>query len=360
MDRLFVFGQIGQLGGAQTEVWDTLRMWRSHGLDVHVLSLVPINPQTRQALESIGCRGIDCQPDNLSEIEGLAGSVVVDICNATFLHTAAILRRLGCRIAWYNCMSFNYPSELRYYAKSGFLDAHLFNGEWQRRTLEEELLPLGYNTAIGHTIRSSFAIDDWEFAPRPANLSSDFVIGRLSRPDFTKWSKETWALYRQVRHPSRKALVMGIDERLSDWLGPTPNWATALPPCALSAQEFLRRLHCLIPLNHAVFEAWPRVGLEAMAIGVPIVARAEGGWCDLIRHGETGFLAHNNREVVSYANLLARDEQLRMSIVHQARRELESELASPNLAWQSWQPVFERLSSPWDPHAPKRAKHGGQ
>jgi glycosyltransferase involved in cell wall biosynthesis len=92
-------------------------------------------------------------------------------------------------------------------------------------------------------------------------------------------------------------------------------------------------------------ENWPRIGLEAMACGVPIVAPREGGWCEMIDHGETGFLASSAEELGKYGTLLARDEPLRLRIAAQARHKLETELANPDLIWAGWQRLFASLGA---------------
>jgi len=136
---------------------------------------------------------------------------------------------------------------------------------------------------------------------------------------------------------------MGVDETIRKWIGPAPAWAEVLPPCAMPAREFYRRIHCLMPINFSLLENWPRVGLEAMACGVPIVAPREGGWCDMITHGENGFLASSAEEFAELGTLLARDESLRMKIAAQARRKLETELANPDDIWAGWQRLFASL-----------------
>jgi glycosyltransferase involved in cell wall biosynthesis len=102
-------------------------------------------------------------------------------------------------------------------------------------------------------------------------------------------------------------------------------------------------LHCLMPINYSAQESWPRIGLEAMAAGVPIVAPREGGWCDLIVSGENGFLAGSAEEFGELGTRLARDEQLRLQIAAQARRKLEEDLANPELIWAGWQRLFASL-----------------
>ena len=82
-------------------------------------------------------------------------------------------------------------------------------------------------------------------------------------------------------------------------------WDIFVKPMAISVQQFLSTLHCLLPVNGGARENWPRAGLEAMAVGVPIVAQNDWGWREMIEHGVTGFLGSNDCELAHYAACLA-------------------------------------------------------
>jgi glycosyltransferase involved in cell wall biosynthesis len=74
-----------------------------------------------------------------------------------------------------------------------------------------------------------------------------------------------------------------------------------------------------------------------------VVAQNRWGWKEMIRHGETGFLADSHDELAHYAARMAYDEDLRMDIIHRARRALEKQLADPAAIWSGWQRLFESL-----------------
>jgi len=112
---------------------------------------------------------------------------------------------------------------------------------------------------------------------------------------------------------------------------------------AETPQEFLGSLHCMMQVNGGAQENWPRSGLEAMACGVPIVAENRWGWTEMIRHGETGWLADSHDEMAYHAARMAYDEELRMEIAQRARRVLKEELAAPEVLWAAWRRLFESI-----------------
>ena len=185
--------------------------------------------------------------------------------------------------------------------------------------------------------------EEFKFAPRPHAPGEVFVVGRMARPDMDKWSSNTWSIYSAIQYANKRALMLGMDDRTHGKLGAPPIFADCLKPMAISVQQFLSTLHCLLPVNGGARENWPRAGLEAMAAGVPIVAQNDWGWREMIEHGVTGFLGSNDCELAHYAACLAYDEELRQRIVHAARERLVSELASPETIWKSWKQLFRSV-----------------
>ena len=139
--------------------------------------------------------------------------------------------------------------------------------------------------------------------------------------------------------------MRGMDDRTQEKLGEPPLWADCLTPMALPARDFFRQLHCTLPVNGGARENWPRVGLEAMAAGVPIVAQNNWGWREMIEHGVTGFLGSCDEELAHYSATLAYDEDLRMNMVHAARERLVGELANPDVLWAGWKQLFESIAT---------------
>jgi hypothetical protein len=343
MSATVVCGYPGTLGGADTELWHVLRVWRRFGFDVGGIPTSQPSAEWRAKCDAISVYALDVTwPDGIDNVLE-SGTVVLSFCSGEFLKQAARFRELRCKIVWIGCMSWMFPAEREHYDEYGPFDAYVFQSEHQRSKLLPELRQYGVRDDQCFLIRGAFCPDEFPFAPRSHLNGSQFIVGRLARPDLDKWHEKTWAIYEGV--PNRKARVMGWDSRIELKLGRPPEWAEALPPCTESSVDFLHSLHCLMPINGGAEENWPRVGLEAMSAGVPIIAENRWGWREMIDHGRTGFLANDEQEFVHYATLLASDEDLRLEIAHNARRSLESDLANPDTIWAGWKRLFDYVES---------------
>ena len=149
-------------------------------------------------------------------------------------------------------------------------------------------------------------------------LSHIAVRRNFSRPSADKFSPRTWEIYRRIPHPIR-VRILGWATEVRARLGPPPRWASCLPAGRQTPQQFLATLAALVHISGQAVENWPRVGLEAMAAGVPVVAERRGGWPEMIRHAQSGYLCDTDDQFAYYTARLAYDEQHRQEIARQAR-----------------------------------------
>jgi len=343
LPSLFVAGYPGDVGGANTECWHTVQLWRRFGLEVSLIPTWEANPAWRRKLETIGCQTVRAAPEELDRVPGLRGSVVVAFSNRRFLREAARFQALGCRIVWLGCMTWLFPDERRHYALHKPFDAYVFQSQYQQSELQPQLARLGVRPEQCYRIRGAVACDELPIDPLPHAPGSPLVVGRLSRAAADKFARNTWSVYAQIACPIR-ARIMAWDRAVERKLGPPPEWAQCLPAGAESPRQFLGQLHCMMQVNGGAAENWPRSGLEAMACGVPLVAENRWGWREMIRHGQTGYLANSDDELAFYAARLAADEDHRLQIAFRARQVLEEELAQPEILWAGWKRLLEDLT----------------
>lgn len=339
--KVFLLGYPGEMGGANTEAWHTIKLWRQFGVDVHLIPTWGTDTKWENITNEIGCVTHHVDQSSLQKIDGLKGGTVVSFCNDMFLYAVDALRNLDCKLIWVNCMTYVNPLEMNVIRDVGPFNAMVYQSEFQRGLIEGSLASTSYNPATGHLIRGAFDLTGISLSIRPHEKNSPFVVGRAARPAPSKWSSNTWPIYRRIQYPSVEAVMLGMDDQIHKKLGTPPDWATCLRPMAIPADDFYKMLHCLMPINGGDRENWPRVGLEAFASGVPVVAQNEWGWKEMIIHGETGFLGYQDCELAHWTATMAYDEGLREKIATNAWTRLQDELANPEVLFNAWEKVFQ-------------------
>jgi glycosyltransferase involved in cell wall biosynthesis len=106
------------------------------------------------------------------------------------------------------------------------------------------------------------------------------------------------------------------------------------------------------------FEVWPNIALEAMRVGLPVLASPVSGLTEIVEHGVTGWhMAGNDRFAIQAAleHLLAnRDEVERVRASGEVFRRFER-LTAPGPILTQYRELFDRNCSPPAPEAPEAA-----
>jgi len=327
---IHVVGYPADIGGANTELWHTLKLWRSRGLDVTLHAVNGAATHWRARCDAIGCRTAITALRNLSVPEA---ATVVAFCHQPFLREVARLQKHNrARVVHVPCMTYLFPED------RGQCDVYCFQSRFQMGLLAPQLEGLGVGPHRLRLVGGAFDAGEIPFRPRHRSRGDPFMVGRLSRPDGQKFRPNLWQVLGGI--PNVRARVMGWTDSIAGRCGPPPTWAEVLPKNAEPVIDFLAGLHCMLQDGEAL-ENRPRTGLEAMAAGVPIVAPDRGGWPEMVRHGVTGLLGRDPAELTAQAARLEADEPLRLFLARQARQAVEGPLTDPGLCWSRWRSVFE-------------------
>jgi glycosyltransferase involved in cell wall biosynthesis len=280
-------------------------------------------------------------PDGLIDVAGLPDSIVVSFCNTRFLEHAGAFQGLGCRVVWVNCMCWQFPQEkIHYRHENPLFDRYVFQTRYQRDQLTPQLNKWDYSDEQGVLIRGCFDSADFPHEPLPHDRGSRFMVGRLSRNGLDKWPADLWAQYARVPHPT-SVRVMGWSEKVEEKVGEPPRWAQTLLESEEPARKFFRSIHAMAPGVGCCAENWPRVGLEAMAAGVPIVAERKGGWIEML--DGAGVLIDTIDEQAYNLSRLAYDEQHRMGVICAGYDRLRT-IANPKEIIEQWTALFTSLA----------------
>lgn len=333
-NAIWVSGAPSRLGGADTELLNNIYLWRDHGIDVNIVPCYGITEEMKREMVSIGCRFYQHDP------KIFADKIVVSYCNGNFLKELPKIIEHGRpkKVVWFNCMTWTFPDEVRA-SKYGWIDLHGFVSPYQRRMLLDSLRrQVGVRVDEFEGYRPYFKIKPDMFRYRPPE--GEFVLGRLSRPDPSKYSSDTWKIFDGVQtgNKVKKIHIMGYDMNVESKLGKPPEGLDVQlrPANDIPVAKFYRSLHCLIHKTGGSRESYCRIVPEAYAHGVPIIVEDDYAFPDLVINGVTGFRCKTSEEMIEKATLLANNESLRKTIVHNAYEFLKDQIASP-----------ERCISPW-------------
>jgi len=340
--RVFYFGYPGGMGGANVEMLHTAAVWLAAGIDVTFIPTWGEDSAMESRLTALGCETLHVKPEEVERIADLPGSICMSMCNAHFWKVYPTLKKLGCKTVWSGAMTFEFPETVNAFREHGLPDVHHFQSKFQQEEVTRALAPIGKPN--GFLIRGAFNFNEIPYNFRRHDANTDFVIGRLSRPDPDKWSGNHWPILARVPYTKRKAFAMGWTQATQRKCGPPPPWATVLEPQKIPVSDFLGRCHAMLGLNGGARENWPRIGLEAMAAGVPLVCQNLWGWREMIVNGETGFLTESDEEMVYRLAQLAYDDELRRYMIAEARDHLE-ELADPERIGRQWTELFASLGA---------------
>ncbi len=162
------------------------------------------------------------------------------------------------------------------------------------------------------------------FRPRtaPHPPTHRFTLGRHSRDVAEKHHPEDWKVYQAVSECGGTSEVLGGTCMSASF--PPVAGLDLLPARSADMVPFLHALDCYFYRTSTWVEPWGRVVLEAMACGLPVVASRIGGYAQVIRHGENGYLFDTTEEACALIRQLCHDPALRARLGAAARQSAEA------------------------------------
>lgn len=279
-------GAPSALGGADTELRDTILLFEKYGLEYEVVS--------NEAYKKGDYRG----------------KVVASFCNGGFLDR--IFDDPPARVFWFNCMTWTFPKELQA-LKDGLITDVVFQSAYQRDILLPQFNETGSDMRV-------WACPSYVSAHRFRNSRSShpyFGVGRISRPDPDKFAPDTWDIYFRIASLLPKAFyIMGVSEAVLAKIGPPKDaeCVTLYPPNAMPTEVFFRLIDITIQKNCCARESYGRTMVEAMFSGVVPLVQSDFAYPELLGKGgpELGklLLCSSSDEFVERATMLGSQPKL--------------------------------------------------
>ena len=275
-------------------------------IEARIWSDVPPHPELLERDPTISV----ITPDNLPSGDTLA-------IMGLFPQPGSWLRRVRPRRIVLHFNVFNLPDLLRWLGAAGTLGAEQIDILFPSNALRETL---GVDGGVLYS-----PIDTAYFEPRRP-INSVEVVGRMSRDAPTKHHPQDPVLYERLIGAGYEIRVLG-GTHLAPFV-PKRNRLTVLPEHAMPAREFLHSLDLFLYRTGNSFETWGRVVTEAMACCLPVVCHRAGGYAEIIRHGENGFLFDSADEAIALIDAL-RNDAPRLKRIGEAARQTVLDLFTP-------------------------------
>lgn len=336
MRNLFILGHPGLYGGAATELHHQIMLWEEAFPDIR-LHLIPTmqgyqNEPLYQKMVSMGVKYY--KPLDFSAIT--KDDAIINFCSSHFLSNLDTITKYTDKTIFVNCMTFLFDDEKKNCDKIKF---QLYQRPQIRDEHESILRNHGSKAEFIH-FHPYFCPDGWEFSVKDQQKTN---IGRISRQDTDKFSKDVLHIYEYIVSPKMKeGYFLGFDHRSEKKIGKPMSWIkTFKDQNVLPVKNFYNLIDFIVQSTDTK-ENWPRIGFEAMFSGKPLVVDNRGGWQYMIDHGVNGFLCNHARDFIYYGSRLSYDLDLRQKIAENALKKAQ-ELSSFEVSRDSWKKVFDRV-----------------
>ena len=341
--QLILFGCPRPVGGANTAAGHTALLWRKMDLNVTILPAskeAESNPWTARLAEA-GCKIMP--PVERNHLPPwLRNAIIVDFAVELCVRLWPELYKRGCKLVHVptHCVTLGHEHATFALCPPTVL---VCETEFQKRTIGMQYA--AYGVQQQPIIRDAFDPEDFSFQPCPRK-NGHFVVGVLARDVPAKWPHRLVKVLEAVRKRGVKlhGHFMGWTPAMARWSGTLPTWIGHSAPGSIPVSSFMADLHCLLCLPDTD-ENWPRVTMEAMASGVPVVADNRAGFKEQLQNGETALLAGSDEESADAICRLAEDEELRQRLIVRGRAVLE-QIANPALIGAQWKDLFCSLNCP--------------
>lgn len=335
MRKLFIYGFPSLYGGAGTELHHQIYAWKALGnIEIHIIPTCPgyKNEPLYQEMLDIGVK--IHEPHKFSVVS--PDDAVISFCGSLFLENVRHINQFTKRTVFVNCMTWLFNDEKKSH-EQGLIAHSLYQRPQIRDEHEQQLRLLGSRATFTHFIPYFHGINI-NFGTKD---DESVHIGRISRVDKDKFTRFNSQIYAGIISPKPKVgHFLGWGPKAHEVTGTLPTWIKTYPNHnTLPVSKFYDTVDFIVQPTNTT-ENWPRIGLEAMHAGVPLVVDNRGGWQYMIEHGVTGFLCNNERDFMYYGSRLAYDLDLRNQIAYNARKKAE-EISGLEISKESWRQVFE-------------------
>lgn len=347
MKNIYFFQWISDLGGADTRLKELIQCFAtSKKYNLFIIPNDEYRLKEKHHIDFLNKYNVKILSWNTlpEEAEGYA----MAFCNFRLFKESWRLekiKKMGLKFIWSNDMMWTKKEETDAINKS-LVDAIIFTSEFHKKRLVFQN-PAFQNT-INYILPNYFYYENYQNKriSKKESLKDKFVIGKLSRHDWAKYSEHFPTFYNRIEIPNKYFRFMGWDEELAkkySWF-PFDNKFELLPSNKESIIEFLSQLDLYVyNCHHKFTENQSRAVIEAQLLGIPCIVPREGNFPNMVWHERTGFTFDTIEQCYEYIQEIYNNKNLYYSISENAKIFAKSIWCDSNQQLNYWEELFNSI-----------------
>jgi glycosyltransferase involved in cell wall biosynthesis len=347
MKNIFFFQWISDLGGADTRLKEVIQCFASS--KKYNLFIIPNDDfrlQEKHNTDFLDKNGVKILTWNTlpEETEGYA----IAFCNFRLFEEPWRLekiKQIGLKFIWSNDMMWTKNEEAS--AINKFLvDAVIFTSRFHQDHLI--LQNPAFQNTVNYILPNYFHYENYKNKriPKKEHLKDKYIIGKISRADWAKYSENFPNYYSRINIPNKHFRFMGWNEELTkkySWFNFDDKFEF-LKPNEEGIIEFLSQLDLYVyNCHHKFTENQSRAIIEAQLLGIPCIVPKEGNFPNMVWHERTGFIFDTIEQSYDYINELYNNKDLYNSMCENSKVCAKSIWCDTESQLKYWETLFKLI-----------------
>jgi glycosyltransferase involved in cell wall biosynthesis len=345
MENIYFFQWISDLGGADTRLKELIQLFAETGK--YNLFCIPNDANRLQEKENVdflnrhGVKTLAWEELPI-KTEGYA----IAFCNFRLFQDRWRLEKIkniGLKFIWSNDMMWSSEEERGAFERK-LVSSVIFTSDFHKNHLTK--VNTAFSKVKSFIIPNYFNLSNYKKINKSLSLEDKFVVGKLSRAEWTKYSENFPLFYNKINIPNIHFRFMGWDDKLKQkysWFNFGNNFEL-LKENGEGVIEFLSQLDLYVfTCHHNYTENQSRSVIEAQLIGVPCIVPNTGNFPNMVWHGRTGFLYNNIEECYNYILQLYNDKNLLKTFEYNSQKITQTIWTNKDSQLNLWEKLFKSI-----------------
>ena len=343
--NIYFFQWISDLGGADTRLKELIQCFsKSKNYNLFIIPNDNFKLAEKNNIDFLNLYNVKILTwENLpSKTDGYA----IAFCNfRLFSQRWRIekIKSIGLKFIWSNDMMWSSEQEAKA-INDKLVSSVVFTSEFHKNHLLS--INPSFKDINNFIVPNYFYYDNYHRVNKKSYLNNKFVIGKLSRAEWTKYSENFPLFFNKINIPNTHFRFMGWNDKLKEkykWFEFNSKFEL-LEELKETPIEFLSQLDLyLFNSHHNYIENQSRSIIEAQLLGIPCVVPNEGNFPKMISHKKTGFIFNTNEECYKYINLIYENKDLYKTMSENAKILAKNLWCDQQSQLEYWNIIFESI-----------------